>query len=218
MRGRSRWNSAGGLPETSNCYCHPGRAGGSPAYARGSDEYNYGLSVERADAVARALFARGIGASRLWRIGFGKAVPVKPNTTAENMAQNRRVEFLFAARAEAIAVWLSKQSVSICAEITDPVRLQNCRQRIAALSPFVAAPVLNERSTTVEERAPQENAGLPNTQGTVTADGQPKSIVTGETQASTRETQARETTLIQKNSRVVIDLNEQRVIVGSPVL
>ena len=34
MRGRSRWNSAGGLPETSNCYCHPGRAGGSPAYAR----------------------------------------------------------------------------------------------------------------------------------------------------------------------------------------
>ena len=34
MSGCSRWNFADGLPETSNCYCHPGIAGGSPAYAR----------------------------------------------------------------------------------------------------------------------------------------------------------------------------------------
>ena len=33
MSGCSRWNSADGLQETSNCYCHPGIAGGSPAYA-----------------------------------------------------------------------------------------------------------------------------------------------------------------------------------------
>ena len=33
MSGCSRWNFTGGLPETSNCYCHPGIAGGSPAYA-----------------------------------------------------------------------------------------------------------------------------------------------------------------------------------------
>lgn len=75
--------------------------------SRGSDEYNYALSVRRADAVARALFSRGIGNSSLWRVGFGKAVPIKPNTTPDNMAQNRRVEFLFAAKADAIAVWLS---------------------------------------------------------------------------------------------------------------
>ena len=30
MRGCSRRNFAGGLPETSNCYCHPGIAGGLP--------------------------------------------------------------------------------------------------------------------------------------------------------------------------------------------
>ncbi len=30
MRGCSRWNSADGLRKTSNCYCLPGRAGGSP--------------------------------------------------------------------------------------------------------------------------------------------------------------------------------------------
>ena len=33
MRGCSRWNAAGGPPETSNLYCHPGKAGGSPAHA-----------------------------------------------------------------------------------------------------------------------------------------------------------------------------------------
>ena len=33
MSGCSRWNFTDGLPETSNCYCHPGIAGGSPAYA-----------------------------------------------------------------------------------------------------------------------------------------------------------------------------------------
>ena len=33
MSGCSRWNSADGLQETSNCYCHPGIAGGSPADA-----------------------------------------------------------------------------------------------------------------------------------------------------------------------------------------
>jgi hypothetical protein len=33
VSGCSRWNFADGLPETSNCYCHPGIAGGSPAYA-----------------------------------------------------------------------------------------------------------------------------------------------------------------------------------------
>ena len=30
MSACSRRNRAGGLPETSNCYCHPGKAGGSP--------------------------------------------------------------------------------------------------------------------------------------------------------------------------------------------
>ena len=36
MSGCSRWNFSGGLPETS--YCHPGIAGGSPAYASFIDE------------------------------------------------------------------------------------------------------------------------------------------------------------------------------------
>jgi hypothetical protein len=34
VRGCSRWNSANGPPNTSNCYCLPGRAGGSPTDVR----------------------------------------------------------------------------------------------------------------------------------------------------------------------------------------
>ena len=69
MRGCSRWNSAGGLPETSNCYCHPGRAGGSPAYARKSGKkprletkksllvHNYELFLYRQTRLHTAAYA-----------------------------------------------------------------------------------------------------------------------------------------------------------------
>ena len=40
MSGCSRWNFTGGPPETSNLYCHPGRAGGSPAYASAARAYS----------------------------------------------------------------------------------------------------------------------------------------------------------------------------------
>jgi outer membrane protein OmpA-like peptidoglycan-associated protein len=118
------------------------------ADARGSDEYNYLLSVARADAVARALFSRGTGLTRLWRIGFGEAVPVAPNTTLQNMAENRRVEFLFAAKAEAVAVLLLRQATTLCAE-AEPEVAATCRERVALLPPLVAEPVLNEEQVEV---------------------------------------------------------------------
>jgi len=34
VSGCSRWSSAGGPVKTSNCYCHPGAAGGTSAYAK----------------------------------------------------------------------------------------------------------------------------------------------------------------------------------------
>ena len=67
----------------------------------GDDAYNLLLSIRRADNVAKELNQHGIGRAGVWRIGFGKAVPLRPNTTEENRAVNRRVEFLMAARPEA---------------------------------------------------------------------------------------------------------------------
>jgi outer membrane protein OmpA-like peptidoglycan-associated protein len=63
--------------------------------SRGSDSYNEALSQRRAQAVASALMARGIDASRLQAVGRGMEVPVATNDTAEGRQQNRRVELIF---------------------------------------------------------------------------------------------------------------------------
>ena len=62
MSGCSRWNSADGLQETSNCYCHPGIAGGSPAdaSAKSSLKQAIGLLLDpfSSDSIASKVLAQ----------------------------------------------------------------------------------------------------------------------------------------------------------------
>jgi outer membrane protein OmpA-like peptidoglycan-associated protein len=58
----------------------------------GNDAYNQTLSEARARAVVAWLTQHGIAAGRLTAKGFGKTVPIAPNTTDEGRAKNRRVE------------------------------------------------------------------------------------------------------------------------------
>lgn len=60
----------------------------------GSDEYNMGLSVRRADAVRSYLIDKGIAADRLIVKGYGESQPVADNSTDAGRAQNRRVELI----------------------------------------------------------------------------------------------------------------------------
>ncbi len=60
----------------------------------GTDEYNRGLSQQRAQAVKDWLVARKISASRIKVIGKGETEPAATNDTAEGRAENRRIEFL----------------------------------------------------------------------------------------------------------------------------
>jgi outer membrane protein OmpA-like peptidoglycan-associated protein len=60
--------------------------------SRGTDQYNQGLSIRRANAVADYLSARGIARSRLQVDGYGESRPVASNDTDDGRAQNRRVE------------------------------------------------------------------------------------------------------------------------------
>jgi flagellar motor protein MotB len=53
---------------------------------------NWELSAQRALTVVRALVEFGVSADALFAAGFGENHPVAPNDTAENRAQNRRVE------------------------------------------------------------------------------------------------------------------------------
>jgi outer membrane protein OmpA-like peptidoglycan-associated protein len=65
--------------------------------SRGTDEYNMGLSLRRANAVRDYLASQGIDAKRMTVRGFGESAPAYSNDTPEGMAQNRRVEFLITA-------------------------------------------------------------------------------------------------------------------------
>jgi OOP family OmpA-OmpF porin len=60
----------------------------------GSARYNKRLSVRRARAVQTYLTKAGMNARQLEAIGFGYDRPAVPNDTAENMAKNRRIEFV----------------------------------------------------------------------------------------------------------------------------
>ena len=58
----------------------------------GSETYNLGLSMNRADAVARYLESNSVDSNRLMIEGRGESNPRMPNTTAANRSRNRRVE------------------------------------------------------------------------------------------------------------------------------
>lgn len=59
----------------------------------GSAAYNKDLSQRRADAVAKRLISQyGVAPSQISAVGYGEAMPVGDNSTAEGRLANRRVE------------------------------------------------------------------------------------------------------------------------------
>jgi outer membrane protein OmpA-like peptidoglycan-associated protein len=60
----------------------------------GTEAYNMGLSLRRAEAVANYLITKGIPGERLSIKGYGESRPVADNTTAAGRFQNRRVELV----------------------------------------------------------------------------------------------------------------------------
>jgi hypothetical protein len=80
----------------------------------GSEEYNLQLGLRRARSVASALAELGVAQAQIFAISFGKAVPIADNNTPEGREKNRRVEFLFSARPQAIAAYLSGLHAQSC--------------------------------------------------------------------------------------------------------
>ena len=58
----------------------------------GSEQYNLGLSLRRANAVADYLINHGVSQMRLGTEGHGELEPLATNATADGRARNRRVE------------------------------------------------------------------------------------------------------------------------------
>jgi OmpA-OmpF porin, OOP family len=61
---------------------------------KGAPDYNKRLSDRRAASVKKYLAQHGIDESRLTSRGYGMEVPLVPNTTDQNRALNRRVQFV----------------------------------------------------------------------------------------------------------------------------
>lgn len=59
----------------------------------GDAEKNRVLSQQRAESVMKYLIDHGVVTTQLTAKGYGPDVPLQPNTTPENRAKNRRVEF-----------------------------------------------------------------------------------------------------------------------------
>jgi outer membrane protein OmpA-like peptidoglycan-associated protein len=60
--------------------------------ADGTDEYNRGLSRDRADNVRSYLSSLGVKAGRISAVGYGEEQPIADNATVDGKAKNRRVE------------------------------------------------------------------------------------------------------------------------------
>ncbi|HLO83206.1 MAG TPA: OmpA family protein [Chitinophagaceae bacterium] len=61
--------------------------------SKGSDDYNYTLSDNRARSVMEYIISKGIPTSRIRSKGYGETKPVVSNDTDEGRQLNRRVEF-----------------------------------------------------------------------------------------------------------------------------
>jgi OOP family OmpA-OmpF porin len=61
--------------------------------SRGSDEYNFKLSDNRARSVMEYILSKGIATNRITSHGYGETQPVATNETDEGRQLNRRVEF-----------------------------------------------------------------------------------------------------------------------------
>ncbi len=61
--------------------------------SQGADEMNLKLSQARAEAVLRALIARGVEESALTARGYGETTPIADNAEREGRAANRRITF-----------------------------------------------------------------------------------------------------------------------------
>jgi len=68
------------------------------ADARGTEAANTQLGAKRAQAVAAALVASGIGADRIETATGGESNPVESNATSQGRAENRRTELVVLAK------------------------------------------------------------------------------------------------------------------------
>jgi hypothetical protein len=117
--------------------------------SRGNDDYNEALSIDRANSIATAIFAKGISLASIWRIGFGEDMPLYSGSTSYDFDRNRRVEFLFASKVEAVSDWLATQQSSGLCQGSSQRETDLCRQKLRFRQDYVAERISSSRPVQV---------------------------------------------------------------------
>lgn len=60
----------------------------------GTDQYNFDLSLKRANSIKNYLISKGVESKNISVEGYGKQNPIASNKTEVGRARNRRVEFI----------------------------------------------------------------------------------------------------------------------------
>lgn len=111
------------------------------ADARGARSLNERLSIDRADVLARRIFQAGVNLSSIWRLGFGSDMPLVAGATPYAWDRNRRVEFLFAAKPEAVATWLADQQLDGLCQARTEADVAQCRAKLDLKARYEAVEV-----------------------------------------------------------------------------
>lgn len=119
------------------------------ADARAERAYNADLSVARANALAEAVLQRDVNVASVWRVGFGEDLPLVAGDGEYAWGQNRRIEFLFAARPEALARWLVDQQVDQLCQGRTRRETEDCRRGLNFRPRYVIQQVTPVRRTPI---------------------------------------------------------------------
>lgn len=119
---------------------------------RGDDRYNQALSIDRANTLAEAIFDQGIANSSIWRIGFGEDMPLVSGDDQASLDQNRRIEFLFAAKPEAVGAWMADQQLSELCQARDNIEANRCKKELNLRRDYEALEIVRRPSVRVDPR------------------------------------------------------------------
>lgn len=117
---------------------------------RGEKRYNEALSIDRANMLAEAIFEQGVAYSSIWRIGFGEDMPLVPGDDPDALDRNRRIEFLFAAKPEAVGVWLADQQLSELCQARDEGEARRCKSQLDLRRDYEAVEIVRRPPARVD--------------------------------------------------------------------
>ena len=80
---------------------------------------------------------QGVNVAAVWRIGFGEDMPLVPEIDDIAMGQNRRAEFLFAGKPEAIATWLADMQLGNLCSGASREETEGCLCSMALRSDYI---------------------------------------------------------------------------------